>query len=192
MKAPMRPDNVGTLRNLPADVCVIAQLERRDIIAWTTLDNQYDAIVGNAIFFGVFGTLLWIPCLWPYLLAFSPCLYADRASAERLVRNTYWILTNTDLKIVTKKCDQAGDIVNSIPLENITECGATYLATGCCGPCSGKVPTIYVDTASHIYGVHEADGYGLVGYDWFLSEILNRRDIVKGTQRTIVPKMDRK
>jgi hypothetical protein len=42
-----------------------------------------------------------------------------------------------------------------------------------------------VDTASSGKGSeggqqHEAIGYGLAGYSWFISELLHRRDIVKG------------
>ena len=43
---------------------------------------------------------------------------------------------------------------------------------------------LYVDTASFVRKEggqqHETMGYGLARQDWFIREVLNRRDIVKG------------
>jgi hypothetical protein len=109
-------------------------------------------------------------------------------------KSLYWILTENELKIVSMSfdqcclpgCFQSGNTVKSIPLENITDCGVGARGNTCGNQCVGDLPNIYVDTASAKEG-HEAEAVALAGHEWFISEILNRRDIVKQGGGAAVP-----
>ena len=82
-------------------------------------------------------------------------------------------------------CSTIGDRVKSIPLDTITDCGIAAQDSGC-GKCYTGAPSIYIDTASSGGNAgqnasrHEAVGYGLSGYDWLVTEIIARRDTLKG------------
>jgi len=118
----------------------------------------------------------------------GPCLYNGKVAAENAARSQYWMLTDRDLKIVSMDHDncccpgviKSGNIVKSVPLENITDCGLDARGTGCVNDCAGDLPTIYVDTASSGGGCHEAVGLGLENYNWFIQKVLSQRNIVKG------------
>lgn len=87
-------------------------------------------------------------------------------------------------------CWRTGDTVKTIPLENITDCGIREPGTGCVGKCAGSLPIMYVDTASDLGSLpdqHEATAIGLADYQWFMEEILNRRDAIKGFVRSNYP-----
>lgn len=182
---------IGTKDSLPHDIREIAML-RSEVIAWTALDPALAPNVGPSSCCTVFGIFLIIPCFWPHLLLMWPCLCSMKTKIENTIRSQYWILTETELKIVIKHhdtccipgCSEAGDSVQSIPLENITDCGTQALGKGFTNSCVKPLPIIYVDTAGHVKvengPAHEAMGYGLARQEWFIREILNRRDIVKG------------
>jgi hypothetical protein len=181
------PPNVGTRADIPEDILRIAHIQSNNIVAWVTLDEEFQKSIGNATCCATFGLFV-LPCFWPHLLILWPCLLATKVEADRVGRNTYWVLTITDIKVIVKRhtgcySGTVGDTVKSIPLDSITDCGITNPDTGC-DSCCTKVPSIYIDTASS--GVnrsgsqHEAEGYGLAGYDWLVAEIIARRDTLKG------------
>ncbi|KAI2488661.1 hypothetical protein MHU86_25715 [Fragilaria crotonensis] len=182
---------VETEDTLPQDVHEIAAL-RNDVLAWTSLDPEFAQDVGIYDFDSAFCAFIFLPCFWPHLLIMSPLLCFAKTNFENRIRNQYWILTDTELKIVTKNydvcclpgCINSGDSVQTIPLESITECGSNNprkgFVTSCCKPLS----KLYVDTAGFVRKdgspEHEIIGYGLARQDWFIREVMNRRDIVKG------------
>ena len=174
-----RPSNVGTSRNLPEDIR--SRLGGSTVVAWTTLDEAYEAILGQMTCCITCGPFLVLPCNWPFLILCSPCLFLIKTGTETTIRNTYWILTEQDVKIFVRHasyacgCYNSGDSLKSIPLTQITDCGIQAPGQGCCGVQS--IPTIYIDTPSVREGqTHEAVGCGLAGYDWFVSAILQQRD----------------
>jgi hypothetical protein len=185
------PEGIGTDRDLPPEIREIAGL-RSDVIAWTALDPQYESDLCRSTCCAISFPFLVVPCLWPHGIIFSPCLCAAAYSSQNRMKSQYWILTGTELKVVIKSyevclpgCCRTGSLVKSIPLENITDCAVQSPGTGCGAASTGPLPSMYVDTASSGKGSdggqrHEAIGYGLAGYSWFISEVLHRRDIVKG------------
>jgi hypothetical protein len=112
--------------------------------------------------------------------------------AENHARSVYWVLTQDELKIVSLDhdatccvgCCRTGDKVQTIPLENITDCGKDAQGKGSCNKMVGDLPSIYVDTAS-VGGnkVHEAFAFALKDNDRLIASILNQRDAVKGGLR---------
>jgi hypothetical protein len=191
----LRPTNVGNHHDIPDDLCTMTRLERNDVVAWTTFSSEYENKIEQFACCNMFGIFFFIPCFWPLLITCCPLLCAGKISLERNIKNTFWILTETDLKVIVKNhddccfpgCYHVGDAVKSIPYENITECGIISPAKGCFGG-HAAIPTIYVDTLSCYSNfsdaesspTHEAVGYGLAGYDWFVTEILARRGALKG------------
>ena len=179
-----RPPNVGTSADIPDEILSAALLQKDKIVAWVTLDDEFKETIGHYTCCSTFGAFLFLPCFWPHLLILWPCLLAGKLSVERTIRNTYWVLTTTEIKIIVKShsgcCGTIGNQVKSIPLDTITDCGISAQNTGYC-KCYTAIPSMYVDTASSgSASGHEAIGYGLSGYHWFVTEIIARRDVLKG------------
>jgi hypothetical protein len=180
-----RPPNVGTSADIPDDLLRLAHLQKDKVVAWVTIDDEFNETIGRFTCCSAFGVFLVMPCFWPHLLILWPCLLAGKLSADRIINNTYWVLTTTEIKIIVKShkgcCGTNGDKVKSIPLDTITDCGISAQDTAC-GKCYTGIPTIYIDTASSggDKSGHEAIGYGLSGYDWLVTEIFARRDALKG------------
>jgi hypothetical protein len=182
------PPNVGTRANIPNDVLKIAHLQRERVVVWAALDKKFQQTIGDVTCGATFQAFM-IPCLWPFLLFLWPCLLADKIAMENAILHTYWVLTTTEIKVIVKQhdglCGTNGEKVKTIPLDSITDCGVSAGDTYCGGGCVG-LPSIYVDTASSGHGTesdasyHEAVGLGLSGYDWLVSEIIARRDTLKG------------
>ena len=177
-----RPPNVGTSADIPDELLSVAHLQKDKIVAWVTIDDEFKENIGRFICCSTFGIFLFVPCFWPHLLIIWPCLLAGKVSSERIIHNTYWVLTTTEIKIIVTShdgcCGRNGGQVKSIPLDTITDCGISAPNTTC-----GQtgIPSIYVDTASSGgKSGHEAIGYGLSGYDWLVAEIIARRDVLKG------------
>ena len=114
------------------------------------------------------------------------------AAMENSIRSQYWVLTQDELKVVSldhdasciEGCSRTGDKVQSIPLENITDCGKDNRGNGCCNNLTGDLPTIYIDTASSGASSgnsqnHEAVGIALKDYEWMVTSILSQRDTAK-------------
>jgi hypothetical protein len=171
---------------LPADIRAIANLRHR-VVAWTALDPSREAEVSGYMCGSIYGAygILFCPCCWPILIVSLPCTLSDVASTTNMLHSQYWILTETELKVVVTRhdtscipgCCELGDNVKTIPLENITDCGVSSRATGLVDQCAGTLPEIYVDTASVTGGMatHEATGIALAGYERFLIKgILSR------------------
>ncbi|KAI2488658.1 hypothetical protein MHU86_25712 [Fragilaria crotonensis] len=172
---------------LPRDVHEMAGLKDK-VIAWTTLDPEFAPDVGASAFCNSFGVYLFLPCLLPQLLFAWPIHCAEKTAYEYTLRNQYWILTETELKVVTRdhKCSSCctGKLVKTIPLEEISISGSVTAGNGCVNECCQELPFLYVSTASFWpdeHTLHEAMGYGLARQDWFIREVLNRRDIVVAT-----------
>jgi hypothetical protein len=180
------PHDVGTKDNLPRDVAEIAIL-RSEVIAWTAFDPELELDLERFAFGEVFKYFLICPCAWPFLVILLPCLCCGKKNLQHRIRNQYWILTETDLKIVTMSyeeccipgCESTGDSVHSIPLDTIIHSGAKTFGFECYH--SYQLPAIFVDTSYHVAkwdtcSPQEAVGYGLAHQIWFIREILNRRD----------------
>jgi hypothetical protein len=189
-KQQARPVSVGTKVNLPDDIREMAGL-RSEVLAWTALDPDHEGDIGHYACCQAFGPLLVLPCFWPHMIILSPCLCAACSANTNRIKNQYWILCDNELKIVSKSfdtccipgCSQSGNNIKTIPLANITDCGVQASGKGCTNQCTAQLPTIYVDTASVTAsspGQHEATAVALAGSEWFVKEILNRRDIVMG------------
>ena len=166
----------GTNDNLPRHVREIAMLTSR-VIAWTALDPRLASDVDAYACCVAFGPCIVIPCFWPFLVICLPCHIDSKMRLVNLIKSTYWILTDTDLKVVTS------DSVKSIPLESITACG-TEVISDCCVDVE-PLPRLFVDTISQgntdDAPRHYAEGIGFANQDWFVCEVLKRRDIVKGS-----------
>jgi hypothetical protein len=179
----LRPTNIGNYHDIPDDLCTMTRLERNEVVAWTTFSSEYENKIDMS------GTFFFIltPCFWPLWITCCPLLCALKISTKRTIKNTFWVLTETDLKIIVKNhddccfpgCYHVGDAVKSIPYENITDCRATSPAKGCFGG-HAAIPTIYVAAVKNADGpCHGVVGHGLAGYDWFATEILVRQKALK-------------
>jgi hypothetical protein len=170
------PEGIGTDGTLPPEVRDVADL-RGDVIAWTAFDPQYESDLRHFTrCMSCAVPALLLPCCWPLAVFFCPFFCAAGCSHYRDLKNQYWVLTSTELKVIT--CLTS---VNSIPLENITDCGIQD--TGRLTECTGTLPSIYVRTRSgqDSHALLQYDGYCLTGYIWFISEVRRRRDIVKSS-----------
>ena len=178
---------LGTDQNLPIEIRDMAGLRSR-VVAWTTVDPAYD--IDKYINARVFGMFV-LPCFWPHLLLCWPLLWAGKAASVNAAKSQYWILDEKELKIVLVNheqccipgCSTSGNIVRSIPLPNITDCGFDESGKGKFNTMSGDLPTIYVDTASSSNSQgrrnsHEATGLALKGSKAFVDAILQQRDKV--------------
>ncbi|KAI2488663.1 hypothetical protein MHU86_25717 [Fragilaria crotonensis] len=178
--------------SLPQDVHEMAAL-RNEVIAWTSFDPAFARDVGAYACCRAFCPfpISFAPCFLPLMLIFWPCFCCAKSDFENKIQNQYWILTETELKVVTKDhdgclpgCIKAGGSVQTIPLESITDFGSNNARSGCGNSCCKPLPMIYVDTASFVTNEwspeHEAMGYGLARQDWLIREVLNRRNNVKG------------
>jgi hypothetical protein len=136
----------GSLEDLPDDICDMAGL-RSPVMAWTALDPELEKNIGVQTCCAMFGPFLLLPCLWPHLAVSWPCLCV---AAGKAIRNKYWILTETELKVVTKGYDvccvpglcQTGNEIKTIPLENITDCGVSAPSFRRCLKCMSMNPTV--------------------------------------------------
>jgi hypothetical protein len=98
---------------LPADIRAIANLRHR-VVVWTALDPSREAEVDGYVSH-VFGFCA-PPCAWPFL-------YAEKVNLANSIRGQYWILTETELKVVVTRHDagcipgwrEVGDVVQTIP-----------------------------------------------------------------------------
>ncbi|KAI2488664.1 hypothetical protein MHU86_25718 [Fragilaria crotonensis] len=182
---------VETRDTLPHDVQEIAVLIN-EVIAWTSFDPRFARDVGIPTCCRVFDVMLALPCFCPPLLIFWPFLCSEKTNFENRIRNQYWILTETELKVVTKDhdacclpgCIKAGDSVQTIPLEGIADCWTDDDSNAFVITCLEPLPMVYVYTGTYERSddipQHEAIGYGLARRHSFIREVLNRRDIVKG------------
>ena len=121
------PPNVGTSANIPDDILSVAHLQTDQVVAWVTLDDEFRQRIGNVTCCSSFGVFFFLPCFWPHLLILWPCLLAAKISSDRVIHNTFWVLTTTEIKVIVKShhgcCITIGDRVKSIPLDTITDCG---------------------------------------------------------------------
>ncbi|KAI2488654.1 hypothetical protein MHU86_25708 [Fragilaria crotonensis] len=167
-----------TKNSLPRDVHEMAVL-RNEVIAWTSLDPEVGRDLGTSALCQSIGAFLILPCFWPHLL-----LRASTTSCDNEIRNQYWILTETELKVVDKDhedccipgCCTSGDSVRTIPLDSITDCKSDDARNGCGSLCCTPMSTVRV----YSKGPYGPVGKGLAHRDWFVHELLNRRDIING------------
>ena len=183
---------LGTKDSLPHDIAEMAILTN-EVIAWTALDPQLAPDVKLFFCSHYWPSLcafVVCPLSWPFLVISLPIICDSKARLEHSIRSQYWILTETDLKVVTKShdkccipgCCESGHSVVSIPLECITNCGTKEYGNGSTHCFCKLLPILFIDTAGHslfTQGVH-VEGYGLANRAWFAREVLKRRDIVKG------------
>jgi hypothetical protein len=192
---PMIPNSVGTIHNLPDDVRTLAGLGDDDDdaftsshndIVWTTFDTEFEPTISPSVLLRQFVVLsLMIPCSCLGWVCFWKSTMAQRLES---IRHKYWILTDRDVKIVVLANDfdsyccfpGRNNRIQSIPLKDITDC---YLreyspVSNVFNDCGGfSLPTLNIDTARSGKDIgHEAVGFGLVDFNWFMTEILRRRD----------------
>jgi hypothetical protein len=188
---PMRPNSVGTIHNLPDDVRMMAGLQHpdaaaADVVVWTTFDTEFEHAITTPSM--VCCRIVWIsvllPCICPCVTIMSPCIYTKARAQQHAIRHQHWILTDRDVKIVILP-----NVVHSIPFCDIINCYVQEPSP------TMRMPTLYIDTASSLARVpasvdrqsmgynaatfYAAAGMGLVDYNWFLTEILRRRDHLK-------------
>lgn len=187
VKSPI-PHDVGTKYNLPEEIRRIANL-RSEVVAWTTLDEKHIGSLRETVFCMSLAPFLVLPCFWPHACLLSPCIAGGAIVQANNIEATYWILTETELRIVTKDHDQlccpgllkSGNITKAIPLENITDASVDQKGMGCIQKKIGDFSYVHVDTPSSSgKSGHEATGVALKHPEWFVRELLDRRDLVKG------------
>lgn len=200
------PEGVGTKDNLPQNVRVMAAL-KSNVVAWTTFDPEFHAAIFPRACCRAFGPTLFWPCLWPFAILCSPQFCINSVAATKRIKNQFWILTEDELTVVV--CDrddnnrrnpgysqraQNSQNILTIPLKDITHCGVAPTEKSCMDLCTKQISCIYVNSAE---GKHEVTGIALSGHDWFVQEVLNRRDVVVQGATTDVginkatPAMDR-
>jgi len=127
MSKPEQLPSLGTKHNLPDHIRDIAGI-RHEVVAWTTVDESYD--IDKFMCRRIFGFFV-VPCFWPHLLILWPCLLSAKTESTNAAKSQYWILDTCELKIVVTNheqcciagCSSSGNIVKTIPLSNITDCG---------------------------------------------------------------------
>ena len=156
-----------------------ADLPQECIVAWTKHDENTD-LCGCFSFPIV--CFIYCSSFWPPLIFLLPCLCGYVAEEVSLLRNQYWILTETHLKIVIKGhdkfnipgCYRTRNVTRSvIPLEHITECGVT------------SANDIYVKTvrSGSSYEVYGAD---ILRSRAFVQKILRQRNVVRGMASPLI------
>ena len=188
---------LGTDHTLPSRVRDAANIRSNAaVLAWTTVDPTHD-LACNA-FGSTFGKFLFLPCFWPHMVLLSPCLCLQMYVNVSQMKNQYWILTEYELKVVEMEYDYicccpgvftSGISVQTIPLENITDCGLKIQGSGLCNTLGAETPTLYVDTASSSSssrpngGQHEALGIALFDSRGMMECIMSQRDKLLGRKR---------
>jgi hypothetical protein len=168
-------------RPLPDDVREIALCTNTPVIAWTAMDASLAQVVNGRMFcYTNIPIYIW-PCCWPYIFCSWPCMLIQYSKLKNETHNSFWILTETELKVVAKDhevhciegCATSGDIVKIIPLESITKIRYTdsYCPLGC------ALPKVYVDTVN-VACEHEATGIALAGPEVFVQQVMHQRDFV--------------
>jgi hypothetical protein len=175
-----RPSNAGDDSNLPPNVRAVAGL-RSPAVAWSTTEYRQ----------GCFH-LCCSTCAIACVITCFP-LFFYIAILPKHCRSIYWILTETELKIVhicttnhfVHKIKLSGDSVHTIPLDNIAACGVK--------PTNWYrfLPHIYVEVSETIENefrkidsIKTTVGPALAGQDWLAQEILHRRDTLQATGGT--------
>jgi hypothetical protein len=184
-------NHVGNDRNLPPNVRARAVAGLRSpTIAWTTMDPKYERDFHEWIsdfMMRVVCVPVWIFIAKSMVLPMwvTVCFMLIPVKHNTHPRNYYWILTETELKIVMvnhekvflKGIKQSGGFVRTIPLNSIIACGVEF------GKQKPLVPQLYVDIAEPKEDkdgtlTHTAEGLALAGPDWLAQEILRRRDLL--------------
>jgi hypothetical protein len=176
------PDPVGTLPNATEEIPQIVSQSMSHpntvgtvLIAWTTLDAQWETYLCRASCCMTFGRLIVVPCCWPIVLACLPLGFCVQSITKQELRNTYWILTNQEVIIVIEMYHRnRQNAIQHIPLRNITEC---FIRTSC----YDQLPALciqIIDAKVDSDGIVESpkEGFGLAGHDWFHTAILRQRD----------------
>jgi hypothetical protein len=190
-----RPSNVGDDSTLPRNVRAVAGL-RSPTIAWTTMDPKYERNfqewISDSMISDFIMRVVWVP-LWIFIaqtmvlpMWVVVCFLFVPIKSYPHPRNYYWILTETELKIVMvnheqfflKGIKQSGDFVRTIPLNSVVACGVEF------GKRKPLVPQLYVDIAEPEEDTdgtvtHTAEGLAVAGPDWLAQEILRRRDLLQ-------------
>lgn len=176
----MRPDNIGTSPNLPVEIRSMVYWGSSSLLAWSTLDPDWEPTLFRRkccylMVLGAYGMFLFsityrvlVGCilLFAILLFFFHLIEWNQQG----LRNTYWLLTNRDLIIVTQRFGFFPDRIRYISLDHIERCGI-----------AGRRPAslLFIDTrypTNNDAQQHYVEAYGLAGSDWFQTAILRQRD----------------
>jgi hypothetical protein len=183
-----RPSSVGDNSNLPRDVRAVAGL-RSPVVAWSTTMNQ-----GHRQGLHACSPTCMIACVITCFPLFS-CIAILQEH-----RRIYWILTETELKIVelcatnhfVDEIKKSGDSLHTIPLDHVTACGVKPANWYRFFPhiCVEVSETIEDDVSGYFDSTHTAVGLALAGQDWLAKEILHRRDTLQDTGGTASSTVD--
>jgi hypothetical protein len=176
----VRPESVGTMASLPDDIRLLICWGSSTLKGWSTLDPElkpalFQRQCGLWIVLGLHGMVMLSTTYGNpagCILAFAILLFFFQAIAlhHQGLRNTYWLLTDCDLILVTRRVWFFPDWIRYISLDHIVSCGLSR-----CPPAS----RIYIDTpfpTNNDAQEHYAYAFGLAGSDWFKSAILQQRD----------------
>jgi hypothetical protein len=173
------PENIGTTLNLPEDVRSMVCWGSSTFIAWSTLDPEFERVIFRIkwccwVTIGLYGMVVMIATAG-ILIGFIPlyavfyCCFQAPVVWQQGLRNTYWILTDRDLILVTRRYWLFPDKIQYISLDHIVNCGTVRI-------CSTL--SIYVDTpfSKSSQGQHYVSPFALAESDWFKTAILQQRD----------------
>ena len=174
------------MMELPMDVKMAANVERGTrVIAWTDFDPANESKLKKC------SLCPWaiIPCLIPIILPIRT-MYS---SVARVIHEQFWVLTETELKVVTLAhtinvcccCPiRVNQQVQVIPLANIThaQIRTQPLEPVTFGnPFPVGTPSLYVHTVSTGSHRPEAVGIGLRDIDEFFHRMMEQRNIVRNS-----------
>jgi hypothetical protein len=181
-----RPSNVGDDSNLPPEVRAVAGL-RSLVVAWTTRDPKYEPDVPGCS--SICTTACLLAC-FPMLLFFPLLLYAVNLPKHSHI---YWILTETELRIVKISIRDhfpeksiSGGSVHTVPLDNIVACGVKPTNWSLWSHIYVEVSETTEDAEGISDSKHTTVGLALAGQEWLAREILHRRDTLQITGSTTV------
>lgn len=172
---------------------VLEHLRGKQVLAWTLFDSDHDIVQYACC--STCGKFLLVPCFWPHFVLLSPCLLASCIGKINLIASQYWVLTETDLRIIhldhdttcLPYCWRTGVSVRTIPLEKISDIGLDSRGRGVLNLCVGDVPVISVETAALSDKKQDNDesrGIGLHNHQWFVEQVLDQVELVRNPVRT--------
>lgn len=189
---------MGDNFTLPDDVRHLARCHHANgtspaVIAWTTVDPARLPIVGPFQCVDLCANFTFYPCFWPHLLILWPFFIPLGFKAKDEAYNTYWILTETELKIVTKSCNslccvngifaKRGNVVKTIPLSSVRYCKYEYKASKC--SCCVGAQLLHVELGTENVTCGEAaTGIELSGHEGFVKAVLHQRNLVQSRLRS--------
>ena len=117
-----------------------------------------------------------VPCCWPVALLGCPCIALQARAEAEAVKQTYWILTEAELVVVTLRrgsCMSRGDMVQIVPLSQIVSVDLHEQD-------AFSVPVARINVAGDPSEAKALEAVGLADLDEFVEIMLK----VRGQRRT--------